>query len=1722
MLLVTGCALAAGPSAETHYALRGYRAFTGTDKIVGEQKSQVEVRSFDFESPERASIFASKIYTDYQETIGNVLATITTSKGPVDAISLQGTDFILPLIERDGKKVTVLIGQDQGALKAQADTLLTAIPLRATEVKHPQYMDKWDQYCMGVWNRISDMREDPTHKTPESYYGWLAKIGLNPQLVGATDSQDLTANDNLLRWIRKYFSAADTHYQNVEWLQAYPDLYNRNPFLSSFDGPGMMTPWSYYGETPHAPGLLRDVQHAPIMKELRDYTHDDNLMAILDPDGEVGPFPYFKWGEYGPVQRRNFVRYLRDVRHFSLTDVSRRYFGKPDALASWDDITLADWRTFYGWDDHASLDLQGEWHVMREGDAPGLRLGWQSPAFNDADWIRLSYPGDMTLYTLPDGGNPKPLWMRRTIKVNPQQFPGTIYLSVAPLCDQAVQVFVDGKRIGQIAPRFHTGKVFGQFDVTQLVHDNPTLAVALRFGANDIPCGPVFLTSKPLQDFPTEDPLLNARRFDLFDFMDWAVSDSVGSTLRQIRSIDPDRPIKVHAYDSSAWGYKITNELGGYSHHTGAGAGWAYTVPKQYDLTRETQDSCETGGSMETPRNIKGLIGCLAFMGKNAHDYFYDLQDITKDPAVLDWWVKRLPEMRLLGRMNVDESPLACLRGLRNSGYVGEFYKTENWRYGYNLTKGGEMTPLLDEIRVGEGHLPYPAILDEGTVVWDEAMATSLQKYVEEGGTLFLTAPCGLHTPTQRNADPGATLAGVKIVGKSTDSIHVQLTAADPVFGNRIGDVGNTGPHLMSEAHVITALPGTDVIGTTDVGQPAITRRAIGKGAVYYCAGGNWPGAIQQEILNHFAPKVFATKEGTGVDLLRTFRSNNGCEDLMMVRGLGGNPATIHWTFDYTPTAIYNPVTNEQIPATIDGTTATFTVKLDDWDFACYAARRPDIREQFSHWLQRQTEIWHGLIKGDPLPDPPLFRTLDLNRGWKLVQTNSKDDAEKRMGMDDQPAGLVPTDLGWWSAPGTGLKSGRGVFGLYRRDFKLPAGWEKNATIALNVDGRVYNWPQVGFGGPSTIYFNGKQIWSGDSLNQSVCFDVTGNLKPGGDNRIEIVHEGEGVLANIQVVRTVTPDTTVNLAGDWQAIDGLQSVRTIQLPGKAKTSFVYRDVTVPKEQAGKEVWVRVDTEGVGSSTFVIINGRERYPVTRPDNSRPMEVNITPEVRFGETNRILIGSGAMGGWRTDYQEYRKLELCFYKPGSWSPHGKGIESALTPRELESVKEQEARVQLFPLVQNAVAKPPMSPFPFSEADAAAYTPPSPALDLDLSKTDGTVADRSSQHVPVTVVGKIVPFTERGGAVTGQEILGEDESHGYLSLPMDPMTKMLWGKDFTLAAWFKPMQDKKNAVVLAQWGLALQTEITEKNFTYYNNDQASEKLAANDVLTPRQWHFIAISNKGNHATLYVDGLNVADQTFSSPLGEGRTPFIVGGTLRNTEFSNLKLASFIIYPEALNDDGVGKLYLRDKASFESTPDKAWPEDYLCRFDITANGVTDKAEFPAQLVLGSGTTTKTVDGKPVLDFDGVNSSILVKDNPHENLVGSPFSIIFDISPAQGSEGCLFRKTFNPGLWLRKDGSLMLDANSGRNSQLIFTNAVVAGKWNRLMLTYDGQTASLFRDGTLLDRKSYPGSLDVNRDRPLGIGGDCSTADQSFVNRPVMQMREFGIFPRVLDVMPPAP
>ena len=85
---------------------------------------------------------------------------------------------------------------------------------------------------------------------------------------------------------------------------------------------------------------------------------------------------------------------------------------------------------------------------------------------------------------------------------------------------------------------------------------------------------------------------------------------------------------------------------------------------------------------------------------------------------------------------------------------------------------------------------------------------------------------------------------------------------------------------------------------------------------IYLCGELTYPNDFLTCLAATCGPETYATKEG-GIDLLRTARSNNGSEELLMLRGLG-EEATITWTFEQAPGRIYNAATGEIIPAEIE------------------------------------------------------------------------------------------------------------------------------------------------------------------------------------------------------------------------------------------------------------------------------------------------------------------------------------------------------------------------------------------------------------------------------------------------------------------------------------------------------------------------------------------------------------------------------------------------------------------------------------------------------------------------------------------------------------------------------------------------------------------------------------------------------------------------------------
>ena len=1694
-----------------NYHLRGYGAFSHLEETVGKPPTTVALHRFTFADPEHAAIFSSKIFSDFELSVGNRIVPLETRYGSVDAVACGEDGWIVPLLPEGSRKVCVLIGKDRGSLVGAIEKKLKAAPLRRDAMSHPLFLDKWDRYPLGMWQAIGDYEKDDQRKTPESFYEWMGRIGLNPQ-ISMYPSMDLVSNDNTLTWLRHYFSKYGVKYQRAQWLEHNADLYNRNPFLSQAINPHVMTRWDNYGEIRDAPGLIRDVQNASFLETLKRTDSDPNQMAILDPNGEIGPFKHIFWGASGPVHQRNFVRYLRDVRKFSLDDLSLRYLGKNGGFKQWADVPLADWRTFYGWTNGA-VDLCGEWRMLCDEKSEAYSARWAAPDYPDSDWMRFYYPGDTAIYALAARGYP--IWMRRSVRVETSTFSDRIYLSVAPLCNNTVQVFLNGKLVGQIDPRVRTLPVIGQFDVTDIVRAQPNLTLALRFAAGDAPNGPVFLTSKRMEDFPTSDPYLNARRFDHLDFVDWAVADSVRTSLLAIRAVDPDRPIKVHAFEDSSWGWKVLQELGGYSHHTGSGPGWHFTDPKQRGLTRNIPDSSETGGPVGNLRDLKGLFGNLVFMGKNAHDYFINLQSITKDPAMRAWFESKMPEIKVMGRVNANSSPMASIRGLVNDRYSWEFSRWENWRYGIDLAVGGEMSPVLDEVRIREGHLPYRAIVDEGTLCWDPEMSAALQTYVEEGGILMLNDVSGLHTFTERGKGAGPALAGIAPNPAPVQQSSFALDGTDPLFGSSTAAMKiSTRPETPSVSPL--ALPGTVVIGTYPDGKPAVTRRNLGKGAVYYFGVSRYPKEAIQGLKDKFGPKVHASVEG-GADLFRTARSNNGSEDLLMVRGLGGKPATVQWSFGYPPAAIYNPVTGAPVPATIVGNTATFTVTIPDWDFSWFAARRPEVKDAFAHWLKRQSEIWQGVAKNPVAPKPPLFRHFDLNHDWKFVQAASVDAAQALMKQDDKQAGLQPFDLVLWNTPGQA--TGSEAVGLYRRDFDLPKGWDKDNKVDLAIRGQVHDLQLHGFVGQSTIYLNGAQIWQGARLDSAII-DVTAKLKPG-RNRLEMIHSGTGIMAGIMLVRSALPDQTLDLAGTWQAVDGPQAVREVTLPGEVQTVFLYRDVVVPRDQAGKEVWLRVE----GDSTFAIVNGRLRYWDMNWSTScnaefHGCEINVTPDIRFGETNRIVLATRAMfSHWEKPRLKYNRVELGFYPPGRWNGVSEGIRAALTAAELAEVDQLSRLVKLYPMVHAPLAKA-AQPALCTSAEALSYQPPAAALDLDVSGSDGRVHDRSANNIPIIVKGTVTPFVEKGGLIHGVYLQGESASPGYLEIPSSGIRHYLEGKPFTVCAWVKPMAINQPGGSVMNWASdVFNLELVDSNIAVFIPAELPRRLVAESVLRQHAWQFLTFAFDGRNGRLYVDGVLVAAQTWPSALPGRDVPFTIGSIGGWRQFLNAKLAGFALYPGALQEDQVAKLYMKERTPFLPKPDDAWPEDDHFSLHIAQGGISDGAEIPGKITPGPGIKVEAVDGKdgkPFLSLNGKDGYLLVNEHERVHLLHDPFSLIMDIRPAADAAGKLFRRHLDICLSLSKDGSLVLDANMERNQRLVFPKAITAGQWNRIMLTYDGQTASLFRDGTLVKRENYPGALCGDK-YPLIFGADNTLTPIGGAIH--MDLRELRLIPRVLDKMP---
>ena len=658
-------------------------------------------------------------------------------------------------------------------------------PLPATALSHPLLLDKWDRNCFGSWHRDRNAEETKAFPGPDgkpdrtAFYQYISDHGLGLQGADFFSCWDGVASGVGFDGIRPTLDKYRIPFQYATWLNVDYDLYNRNPLLGAFLPTGFSEIHSYYGEVPHVPSLLEDQQNATWLQTLQQAEADPLLNALLEPHGEIGPFEVDFRAQRSEPARADFTRFLQKERKYDLPALSLAWFGRRDALKSWNDVTFPDQRSFYGFTPGSQM-LQGEWATHSDPERAGLAANWAAPDFADAAWRRLRLPGDQTVM-FSKGAT----WYRFRFDVAASlRAAPKLYLSVVSLNhgfrDKPGVVFLNGKQVGEIRMVDWYAEDEGHFEVTgALQPTGNTLALLLPDGP--LP-GPVFLSAEPPPaSFPTADPGLNMRKADYYDWVEYTVGAAMARSCSYIRTLEPDRPIKFHAVDSE-WAYRTMQAYGGFGHCTGEGAFYRPFF-KHFGIPRGLQASAEPGGSPSDLRGLKNLFSVIWMEGLNAFDYFYRMPDILDKPDLRAYWERWLPYMKLMGTGDVKDPSVGILWGRRSGRFEGPWMDPTRYDWNGVVMAHHRGFVYLDEGAIADGLAgQYPLLLDTGTEVWDDALSSQLEAYVRAGGTLALVSTSGRHTFLQRDAWPGARLAGCTIAGERKPGGTFTFEAAPAAF----------------------------------------------------------------------------------------------------------------------------------------------------------------------------------------------------------------------------------------------------------------------------------------------------------------------------------------------------------------------------------------------------------------------------------------------------------------------------------------------------------------------------------------------------------------------------------------------------------------------------------------------------------------------------------------------------------------------------------------------------------------------------------------------------------------------------------------------------------------------------------------------------------------------------------------------------------------------------
>jgi hypothetical protein len=740
----------------------------------------------------------------------------------------------------------------------------------------------------------------------------------------------------------------------------------------------------------------------------------------------------------------------------------------------------------------------------------------------------------------------------------------------------------------------------------------------------------VYLSGQPPRVYPALGPRLNAMWADFSDWTAWSRGQAVRRGAQMIRQVDPDRPITLMSPDAYMGPIKeVAEDYGGIFHDTGGMAGsWGDMHPTMIQSMGLPSD-CEPGSGAVDLDDFKRFMGRWSTEGTQGIDYFQHIGDILWKPAVKDYFLQTLPLWHLIGKYHVPQAELAVLnsdRSLRLSGFPWNTNETRPelvqrnrfWELISNLVADYPRGGVLEQDFARGRADRFRVILDGNTTVLDPEVIDDIERWVRHGGTFITYHQTGRHTSAVPDAWPISRLTGYAVThidklssnGDGLPCHKLHFAPGQKVFHS---DVPEWRYAENSQGLSLAKIdPACEDLLLWDDGTVAAGVRRLGKGQVVSL--GSNSSVLPFQVLDWLRVKKTPIASSDRAVTTRHFVSNNGLYDIWAMWNTKGEPATATFTFreGCRPTALGDVNTGKPVALDSDARGVRLSnVAFSAWETRAFLSPRNRIGRAPADWFALQRDWWSGTV--DPGTPIPAFKSrfcLDLTDDWAFKVLGggaAGDPAEDRSLADPKldDSSWPRVRIGIYNVP----DNAEALHVLFRKSFRVPAHWDR---------GRVSLFTHCDVLGKWRRYLDGKPL-----ERKAADDDLGGRLKPGSEHCLAVELWGDelpaGWPAPVFISYRPEPAARQPIHDGWSyAADRLTYGPASRLPLTAPAAGSLRtSVKIDAAQSGRNVMVHV-LAGVDA---VIVNGR--WSAGFGNIYRHVDLNVTPWVRFGQENELIV-------------------------------------------------------------------------------------------------------------------------------------------------------------------------------------------------------------------------------------------------------------------------------------------------------------------------------------------------------------------------------------------------------------------------------------------------------------------------------------------------------------------